>query len=147
MKVEILTPEYVEQLPDQPKEGVLYVCEEFGLTVHKCCCGCGEDVYLKLGPAKWRLTKMSDGSVTIEPSVGNWKYTCKSHYWITRNRVIEAGLMDACEIESVQRRDKRDRDRYIAQVNARSEHERSVWGRVHLLAATTLRHFKSLWPW
>ena len=149
MKVQIIKPQYVEQLPDKMKEGVLYICEEFDLTAHKCCCGCGEDVYNKIGPAKWRLTKISDGSVSLYPSVGNWKYACKSHYWISKNRVIEAGLMSALAIEAVQQRDRMDRDRYISYVNAQTDPERSMdlWGLTRLLFARTLRRLKALWPW
>lgn len=147
MKVRVLKPEHVLQLPDQLEEGALYICEEFDLTAHKCCCGCGEDVFLKLGPAKWRLSKMPDGSVSLEPSVGNWNYSCKSHYWITKNRVIDAAPMNAFEIEAVKRRDRRDRDRHIAQVNAKSEQERGVWRRIRSLATGTLRRLKAAWPW
>jgi Family of unknown function (DUF6527) len=149
VKVQVIRPQYVEQLPDQMEEGVLYICEEFDLTAHKCCCGCGEDVYNKLSPAKWRLTKMPDGSVSLYPSVGNWKYACKSHYWISKNRVIDAGPMGARAIEAVQQRDRRDRDRYIARVNAQPDPERrmNLWGRTRPLFARTLRRLKALWPW
>jgi hypothetical protein len=143
VKIQVVRPQYVEQLPDQLDEGVLYICEEFNLTAHKCCCGCGEDVYNKLGPAKWWLTKMPDGRVSLDPSVGNWKYACKSHYWISKNRVIDAGLMSARTIKEVQQRDRRDRDRYIAHINAQPVPERSIniWARIRFLIACTLR-----WP-
>ncbi len=149
MKVQVIRPQYVEQLPDQMEEGVLYICDEFDLTAHKCCCGCGEDVYNKISPAKWRLTKMSDGSVSLNPSVGNWKYACKSHYWISKNRVIEAGPMSDLAIEAIQQRDRRDRDRYIARINAQSDPKRSMnlCGRARLLFARTLHRLKALWPW
>jgi hypothetical protein len=151
VKVQIVSPEYVEQLPEQLEEGVLYICEEFDLTAHKCCCGCGEDVYNKLSPAKWRLVKMPDGSVSLDPSVGNWKYSCQSHYWIRNNRVIDAGPMSARAIQVVQQRDLRDRDRYIAHVNAQAdqanEQSMNLWERTRALFARTLRRLKALWPW
>lgn len=143
MKIKILRPEYVGQLPDQLAEGVLYVCKEFELTAHKCCCGCGEDVYLKIGPAKWQLSTTSNGRITLYPSVGNWKYACKSHYWIEKNRVIDAGQMEEYEIEAVQRRDRRDRKRYIAKANAKSEQERSVWGRIRSIAVSVFLRIKA----
>jgi hypothetical protein len=149
MKVQILKPQYVEQLPDEMKEGVFYICEAFDLTAHKCCCGCGEDVYNKLGPAKWRLTKMPDGSVSLDPSVGNWKYACKSHYWISKNRVIDAGMMSARAIEAVQQRDRRDRDKYISEFNGQPVPERKVtaWGHIRSIGARTLSRLRALWPW
>jgi hypothetical protein len=150
VKVQILKPEYVKQLPEELEEGVLYICEEFDLTAHKCCCGCGEDVYNKLSPAKWRLMKMPDGSVSLDPSVGNWKYSCRSHYWIYKNRVIDAGPMSNQAIRAIQQRDLRDRDRYIARVNAQAdaanEQSRSLWERTRALIARTLRRLKRLWP-
>ncbi len=149
MKIQVIRPQYVEQLPDQMEEGVLYICEEFDLTAHKCCCGCGEDVYNKINPAKWRLTKMRNGSVSLYPSVGNWKYACKAHYWIHKNRVIDAGPMGARTIEAIRERDRLDRDRYIARLNAQQDRECSMnfWGRTHTIFARTLRRLKVLWPW
>jgi hypothetical protein len=138
VKVQIIRPQYVEQLPDRLEEGVLYISEGFDLTAHKCCCGCGEDVYNKLSPVKWRLIKTRDGSsVSLDPSVGNWKYACQSHYWIRENRVIDAGRMSAWAIEAIQQRDRRDRDRYIARLNAQPV---NLWERI-------ARALKALWPW
>lgn len=138
MKVQFLRPAYVDQLPDKLEEGVLYICEEFDLTAHKCCCGCGEDVFNKLGPAKWQLVKNPNGSVSLEPSIGNWKYACQSHYWIRNNRVIEAGAMSAAMIETVKQRDRRDRDAHIARMNA----QRGLWERGRALIARVLRWLK-----
>lgn len=113
MKTERLEPYYLTQFPEQLQEGILYISEEFNLTGHKCCCGCGEDVVLKLGPAKWHLTKESDGAVSLNPSVGNWKYACQSHYWIARNEILEAGPMSSGAIKWVQQRDRADREQYL----------------------------------
>lgn len=113
MKVKTLRPHYVDQIPLQLDEGKIYICEDFKLTAHLCCCGCKEEVYLKLGPAKWNLTKNVDGSITMFPSVGNWKYKCQSHYWITNNQVIEAAMMSNSEIQEVIFKDRKDRDSYI----------------------------------
>src|SRR5581483_3035771 len=132
----------VPQLPDRLEEGVLYICEEFSLTAHKCCCGCGEDVFNKLNSAKWRLTKMRDGSVSLEPSIGNWKYACKSHYWIRNNRVIAAGPMSDWVIEAVKQRDLHDRDRYIEQINKRKI---PWWARIGASIGQVIRRLKSLW--
>lgn len=151
MKIQSLRPQYVEHLPEELEEGVLYVCEEFSLTAHKCCCGCGEDVHNKLGPAKWTLSRLADGRVSLDPSVGNWKYACRSHYWIRKNQVIDAGPMTERAIEAVQKRDRADMDRYIARVNAdanRADGRRSefVGGALELIASI-LRHIRNLWPW
>lgn len=39
-----LRPEYVEFTPDDPAEGVLYISEEYETAIHKCPCGCGNEV-------------------------------------------------------------------------------------------------------
>lgn len=151
MKIQYVTPEYVEQFPEHLDEGILYICEEFDVTAHKCCCGCGEDVYNKLSPARWRLIKMPDGRISLEPSVGNWKYSCQSHYWIRNNRVIDAGQMSARAIRAVQQRDVRDRDKHIAHVKAHSDADEeqimTLWGRVRVLFTRTLHRLKAPWPW
>jgi|ERR1051326_8703920 hypothetical protein len=143
MKVRVIRPSYVEQFPEKLEEGLLYICEDFQLTAHKCCCGCGEDVYNKLSPVKWQLIKQPDGTVSLTPSIGNWNYACRSHYLIKGNRVIDAGRMGEREIEAVRQRDRRDRDRYIAQLNAAS----TLWGRSRALIVRCARRLKALWPW
>jgi hypothetical protein len=148
MKIETVKPQYVDELPDELEEGFFYICEAFDLTAHKCCCGCGEDVFNKLNPAKWRLEKRSDGSISLFPSVGNWKYACSAHYWIKANQVIDAGPMNARTIEAVQEQDRRDRDRYIAQVNSQPAPKRAnVLGRFRAAIARVLNRLRSLWPW
>jgi Family of unknown function (DUF6527) len=145
VKVTALRPEYVEHLPEQLEQGVLYICEEFDVTAHKCCCGCGEDVYNKLGPARWRMIKMPDATVTLHPSIGNWNYKCQSHYWIQSNRVIDAGWMSARAIKAAQRRDRHERGRYLAGLNAGAKDGASWWERATALVAGTVRAVKALW--
>lgn len=151
VKVRVLRPEYVEHLPETLEEGILYVCEEFSLTAHKCCCGCGEDVHNKLGPAKWSLIKHSDGRVSLDPSVGNWKYACRSHYWICENEVLKAGPMSSRAIKAVQARDRQDRAKYIARVNAAADRaDRRSAGTVSVVRAMiahALTSLRRLWPW
>jgi len=139
MKIKILMPQYVTNLPEQLEEGVFYICEDFDATAHKCCCGCGEEVYNKLGPAKWQLTKEDDGTVSLFPSIGNWKYACRSHYWITNNRVIEAGEMSHRAIKAVKERDRRDRERVIEQYNA--QNKQTLWQRAGTTIVRVFRKF------
>ena len=47
----------------------------------------------------------------------------------------------------MQRRDKWDRDMYIAQVNAQAEQGMSLWKRIYAQIARMLGHLKALWPW
>ena len=77
---------FVDVIPDALDDDVLYVSVMYAIAVHRCCCGCGNEVVTPFDPTDWKLT--FDGkSVSIHPSIGNWSFECQSHYWIIRNRV------------------------------------------------------------
>src|SRR5579862_6384361 len=77
---------FVEHLPDQLEEGVLYISIRYATAAHNCYCGCGREVVTPLHPTKWRLA--FDGvSTSLSPSVGSWSLDCKSHYWLENGRV------------------------------------------------------------
>ena len=81
-----LAHEFVTIIPDELKENTLYVSMEYATIVHLCCCGCGREVVTPLSPTDWALTY--DGiSVSLSPSIGNWSFECKSHYWIFKSEV------------------------------------------------------------
>jgi len=102
--VECLTPCFVEFIPKELDDGVLYFSIEYATTAHRCACGCGEKVVLPLHPTDWRLTY--DGkSITMRPSVGNWGFACRSHYLITNNRIVWASQWTEEQIEEGRRRD------------------------------------------
>lgn len=102
-----LRTEFVEYIPEVLNEGVLYVSRPYGTASHLCCCGCGLEVVTPLNPAKWRLTERN-GSVSLFPSIGNWSFPCRSHYWIEDGRVRWAGAMSEAQIAAVKVRDRRD---------------------------------------
>jgi hypothetical protein len=85
-RVTVLKHKFVEYIPDVVEEGIIYVSIEFATAVHRCCCGCGNEVVTALTPTDWKL--IFDGeTVSLDPSVGNWSFPCQSHYWIRRNHV------------------------------------------------------------
>jgi hypothetical protein len=90
MKQEIvLKHEFVEFMPSELKPGTIYVSIRFGTASHLCCCGCGNKVVTPLRPTDWKL--IFDGkTVSLDPSIGNWSFACRSHYWKKRNRVLWA---------------------------------------------------------
>lgn len=59
--------EFVRRVPEELEDGVLYICLECDVVVHKCACGCGEKVVLPLAPEHWKL--YYDGVVTLSPSI------------------------------------------------------------------------------
>jgi len=75
-------------IPEAIEEGVLYISFENRTVVHKCCCGCGNEVVTPLDPTQWKL--IYDGRVSLEPSIGSWNLACRSHYWIQENAVLWA---------------------------------------------------------
>jgi hypothetical protein len=40
-------------------------------------------------PKDWKLIFYGE-SVSLYPSIGNWNFPCKSHYWITKNSIEPA---------------------------------------------------------
>ncbi len=81
-----LKHEFVEFIPEALEEGILYISISYATVAHKCCCGCGREVVTPLTPTDWSL--VFDGeTVSLNPSVGNWSFPCRSHYWIKQNFV------------------------------------------------------------
>ncbi len=104
-RVELLVHEFVEYVPDEIVDGVLYVSIQYATVVHRCCCGCGKEVVTPLTPTDWRLT--FDGeTVSLYPSIGNWNFSCQSHYWIRRNRVSWAERWSSERITAGRMRDR-----------------------------------------
>lgn len=104
--------EFVESLPELLKEHTVYVCMDFATVSHKCACGCGNEVVTPLSPTDWKL--MYDGrAVTLHPSIGNWGFRCRSHYWIRGNRVEWAPSMSDEEIKAGRLHDRHNKDRYF----------------------------------
>jgi len=86
VRVHSLTFEFVESVPPTLDDATLYISIPYATAMHKCCCGCNNVVVTPLSPSEWKLTFDGD-TVSLHPSVGNWRYPCGSHYWIKRNRV------------------------------------------------------------
>jgi hypothetical protein len=108
----VLTHEFVEYLPDELKDGTLYVSMSFATVAHKCCCGCGKEVVTPLSPTDWKL--IFDGkSITLDPSVGNWSFPCKSHYWIRGGKVRWAAEWSQKEIDAGRANDRLAKERYF----------------------------------
>jgi hypothetical protein len=96
----VLKHEFVEFIPDKLEDGIVYVSIPYATVTHKCCCGCGTEVVTPLSPRDWKL--IFDGeTVSLDPSIGNWSFACKSHYWIRRNKVKWATRWSQDEIDAV----------------------------------------------
>ncbi len=120
MKAKQIQPVFVQYIPEHLETGKLYISKEFRTALHKCCCGCGEEVVTPLSPADWKL-KEGRGTVSLSPSIGNWSLPCKSHYFIHQNQVVWAEQFSASKIKRVKERDRKDKQRYINQKNSSAQ--------------------------
>ena len=124
MRSESFTPAFVEYIPRTLEPHTLYISESFAITAHLCACGCGTKVFLPLSPAEWRIEDREAG-VTLRPSVGNWDFPCRSHYFITRGRVEWAREWDSERVETARLSDQRDLHSYF-----RSRERVGFWRRL-----------------
>jgi len=112
--VTILTHKFVTFIPSKKdlEDDVLYISLDSGTVIHKCCCGCGNEVVTPLSPTDWNLT--FDGeTISLYPSIGNWSFKCQSHYWIKNSKVIKAGYLPKSEIEKGRRYDIYTKQKYF----------------------------------
>lgn len=106
--------EFVEFIPDQLETGVLYISIDFATAAHKCACGCGTEVITPLGPTDWSL--IFDGvSVSLDPSIGNWSFPCRSHYWIKRNNIRWAPQWSVERVNRIRSYDQDQKEHYYQQ--------------------------------
>lgn len=93
----------VERFPDRIEPGKLYWSKEFEISAHLCACGCGDVVYLPVGPVDYSITLDPNGP-TLRPSVGNWN-VCNAHYLITNGAVQWAGKWTPEQISAARARE------------------------------------------
>ncbi|MDU0340492.1 DUF6527 family protein [Bosea rubneri] len=136
-----LRPEFVEFIPDRLELGVLYISRRYATASHLCCCGCEREVVTPLNPAKWRITER-EGKVSLAPSVGNWSFPCRSHYWISANRVQWATAMAPEIIQAVQARDRRDAELHVPKPQG---WVRRFAGQLAEASSVLLSKFKAWW--
>lgn len=81
-----LRHEFVDFIPDELDQHVIYISIRFATATHLCCCGCGNKVVTPITPTDWTLS-FNGKTISLDPSIGNWSFACRSHYWIWNNRV------------------------------------------------------------
>lgn len=103
--VERLTHRFVEFIPADLEDGVIYVSLTYTTMIHLCACGCRTKVVCVLSPTDYAMTYNGE-TVSIWPSIGNWDFHCRSHYVIRNGDVRWALDMSAAEIAAGRRRDR-----------------------------------------
>lgn len=115
--IKTIRTRFVDAIPSAIEDGVLYVSAEYGTAVHKCCCGCGQEVVTPLGPTDWTVTIDGD-AVSVYPSIGNWSFACKSHYWISYGCTRWAEQWSEEQIKFGRLRDRRAKQRQYGGTDA-----------------------------
>ncbi len=103
---------FVEFVPDIIEEGILYISIQYCTAIHLCSCGCGNEVVTPLSPTDWEL-RFDGKTVSLDPSIGNWSFECKSHYFITRNRIRYAKRWNDWRIEENRKADSKEKEKYF----------------------------------
>lgn len=76
--------------PRQLGEGVLYISILHTVAIHRSASGCGEEVVTTLDPDRLNFT-VDCKAITLDPSIGNWNFPCRSHYFVRRSQVQGLG--------------------------------------------------------
>lgn len=92
-------PIFVSEIPKNLEEGYLYIAVEYNAVVHLCPCGCKSEISTPLNRKVGWTMKYDGEYVSLFPSVGNYSYPCKSHYFIRDNKVIWANNNDNDDYE------------------------------------------------
>lgn len=109
----MLQHRFVDSIPVDIEDNVLYISIPFCTAIHKCVCGCGKEVVTPLSPTDWQLT--FDGkTVSLYPSIGNWNFDCQSHYFITKSKIEYARKWSDVEVEKGRRKDTRSKEEFYS---------------------------------
>lgn len=86
MKKKKLKHIFVDSIPANLQDGVIYVSLKHNIVSHLCACGCGRRIDTPIEPDEWQFSYNGKG-ISLFPSIGNWDIPCRSHYFITNNLV------------------------------------------------------------
>jgi hypothetical protein len=98
----IVQHKFVEFMPDIIEDGILYISLDYGTVIHNCACGCGGAVNTPLSPTGWNMSYNGE-EVSLNPSVGNWSFNCKSHYWIKDGKIEWASTWSNEKINKIRK--------------------------------------------
>jgi hypothetical protein len=86
--IEKLEAEFCDWIPEELKEGVLYVCRNCAVTAHLCPCGCGDRAIVTIQtdwqPSGWFF---DEATISFSPSILNPVCPKKAHYYLKNGQV------------------------------------------------------------
>lgn len=104
--IKVFEHQFVEYIPDELKESIVYISITYGTVIHLCACGCRNQVVTPLSPAQWQI--IYDGlTISLTPSIGNWDFPCQSHYWLENGEIVWADKWSKKDIKAGRRRDRK----------------------------------------
>jgi len=109
--METLSHKFVDVIPEHLEQGVLYVSGSRRTAIHLCVCGCGNEVVTPISPTDWQL-KFDGETISLSPSIGLWEFNCRSHYWITRSKIMHSGAWTDSQVQDGRKREKKRRDKF-----------------------------------
>ena len=83
---------FVTEVPAELESNVVFVSIPYATAVHLCP-GCERKVVTPFAPGSWHLI-FNGETVSIYPSIRNRAHTCRSHYWISHDRIVPAGAIE-----------------------------------------------------
>lgn len=102
---------FVEYIPELLEEGILYISPTYCTAIHKCVCGCNNEVVTPISSKDWQL--VFDGTISLYPSIGNWSFACQSHYWIRKDQIVFARKWTEEEIEEGREKERKKNKKYF----------------------------------
>nr|EGQ9114482.1 hypothetical protein [Vibrio parahaemolyticus] len=113
--MKIMLHKFVEFIPENIEQGTLYISMQYATAMHKCACGCGNIVVTPFSPTDWKLLFNGD-SVSLSPSIGNWSFPCRSHYFIRNDQVDWCSAWSKKQIQNGREADKKHKNEYYNQL-------------------------------
>jgi hypothetical protein len=104
---------FVETIPDEIPNGILFVSIRYKTAVHRCVCGCGNEVVTPISPTDWKIS-FNGETVSLSPSIGNWNFHCRSHYWIINNRIVYSKPWTNDQVEKGRTEDVRKKKSFFS---------------------------------
>lgn len=121
--------EFVEFIPDELDDNTIYISIDYGTATHNCCCGCGNEVITPITPTDWLLI-FNGETVSLHPSIGNWNFECRSHYWIKNSKVKWASEWSDTQVDFGKRMDKEKKNKYFEKSNEQLDMKMTIWKKI-----------------
>ena len=103
---------FVEIIPEVMEKGIIYISIQYSTAVHLCVCGCGNEVVTPFSPTDWKFT-FNGEAISLSPSIGNWSFQCKSHYWIRKGKIIHCSSWSDKKIKKGRKKDKSKKKKFF----------------------------------